>query len=427
MPRVIGFVVHNWPLKVAAIALATLLYGGLVLSQATQPFASPVPIQIANAPANVIVLSEPGSVTGIRYVAPPDLGFRVESTTFTASVDLRNVQVTGGPVLVPVTVEAVDPVQVLDFEPRAISITIDNVGSKQVPVRAELLPLPSGLDAGEPVAEQTTANVRGPQSIINTVAEVRAEVAVDASGIDVNQLVTLVPIDDKGQRLGPAARVEIDPPQVRVRVEVFTDRRSKTIPVSPTVNGTPAAGFEIESVEVNPTVVSVEGDANDLAGLDHADTAPVSVAGASSEFVQTVGLALPEGVEALGAGSVQVTVHLRPITATRTFEAGLVLVGARPDRQYRLSTDRVLVTIGGSLARPRPAVRHDPGADGRRDRARGWHAHHVGLGEPPDRPDARRREPEPDRGDRHVTAAPGVTPSRTVARKLTAGRDHHRS
>jgi YbbR domain-containing protein len=59
---------------------------------------------------------------------------------------------------------------------------------------------------------------------------------------------------------------------------------------------------------------------------------------------------LPEGVEVLGSGSIQVTVHLRAITATRTFEAGLVLTGARPDREYRLSTDRVLVTVGGSLA-----------------------------------------------------------------------------
>ena len=46
----------------------------------------------------------------------------------------------------------------------------------------------------------------------------------------------------------------------------------------------------------------------------------------------------------------QVTVKLRPVTGTRTFEAGLVLVGARPDLAYELSTDRVLVTIGGSIA-----------------------------------------------------------------------------
>lgn len=350
MPRVLRFLIHNWPLKLGAVVLATLLYGGLVLSQATQPFTSPVPIQIANAPADVIVLSGTGSVTGIRYVAPPDLGFRVDGTTFTASVDLSKVAATGGAVLVPVTVTAIDPVQVLDYEPRSISITVDRVGSKRVDVRAELLPLPSGLDAGEPVAEQATVSVRGPQSIVDTVVGVKAQVAVDASGIDVNQLVTLVPVDSSGQALSADRRIEVDPPQVRVRVAVFTDRRSKTIPVSPTVNGTPAAGFEIESVEVDPAVVSVEGDANGLAGLDHADTAPVSVAGASSEFVQTVTLALPEGVEALGTSSIQVTVHLRPITATRTFEAGLVLVGGRPDREYRLSTDRVLVTIGGSLA-----------------------------------------------------------------------------
>jgi YbbR domain-containing protein len=351
MPRVLRFVVHNWPLKLAAIALATLLYGGLVLSQTTQDFTSPVPIQVGEAPADVVVLSNLGSVTRIRYVAPPDLGVRVDGTTFSASVDLTGVEPTGAPVLVDVVVTAIDPrIQILGFEPLRVPVTLDSVGGKQVPIVAELLPLPSGLDAGDPVVEQTTATVSGPQSVVDTITEVRAQVAIDGSGIDVNQLVTLVPIDDKGQVLGPAARVEIDPPQVRVRVAVFTDRRSKTIPVSPTVNGTPAPGFEVESVEVNPSVISVEGDANDLAGLDHADTAPVSVAGASSEFVQTVGLALPEGVEALGASSVQVTVHLRAITATRTFEAGLLITGARPDRQYRLSTDRVLVTIGGSLA-----------------------------------------------------------------------------
>jgi YbbR domain-containing protein len=173
---------------------------------------------------------------------------------------------------------------------------------------------------------------------------------VDASGVDVNQLVTLVPIDDRGQTIGPATRIEVEPAQVRVRVSVFSDRRSKSLPVSPNVIGTPAAGFEIESVGVSPVVVSVEGDANDLAELDRADTEPVSVAGASSQVVQTVRLALPDGVEALGPEAVQVTVRLRPITATRTFDAGLVLVGAGPDKRYELSTDRILVTIGGSVA-----------------------------------------------------------------------------
>jgi YbbR domain-containing protein len=247
-----------------------------------------------------------------------------------------------------VAVEAVDPrIQVLEISPEAIVLTLDRVGSKTVPIRATVGPVPSGLTTGEPIVEAESATVSGPQSIVARVNEVQARVFVDASGIDVNQLVDLLPVDATGEPLAP---IDVEPAQVRVRVPVFSDRRSKTLPVTPNVVGTPAAGFEVASVAVNPPVISVEGDANDLAGLDRADTAPISVAGASSQVVQVVGLALPVGVQALGAASVEVTITLRPVTGTRTFEAGVVLVGADPDLAYVLSTDHLLVTIGGSLA-----------------------------------------------------------------------------
>lgn len=348
MTRVLGFIVHNWPLKLAAIGLATLLYGGLVLSQTTQDFPGNVPIQISNAPADVIVLSNPGSVTRVRYVAPADLGLRIDSATFQASVDLAGVQPTGERVSLDVTVEAVDPrIQVLDFEPRAIVLTLDRVSTKTVPIRAVLGPIPSGLDTGDPTVDAETATVSGPQSVVERVTEAQARIVVDASGIDVNQLVSLLPVDANGEVLTP---VDVEPAEVRVRVPVFTDRRSKTLPVKPNVVGTAAAGFDVASIEVDPPVVSVEGDANDLAALDRADTLPISITGASSQVVLVVALALPDGVQALGSSTVTVTVKLRPVTGTRTFEAGLVLVGARPDLLYSLSTDHILVTIGGSVA-----------------------------------------------------------------------------
>ncbi len=351
MRRALRFLIHNWPLKVAAIALASLLYGGLVLSQTTAEFTSPVPIQIMNAPTEVIVLSNPGAVTQITYVAPPDLGLRIDSTTFRASVDLADVDAGTGSASLPVAVEAVDPrVQVLDFEPRVIVLDLDRVATKTVPIRAVLLNVPEGFETGEPVVEGSTAIVRGPQSTVSRVTEAQAPVTIDGSGIDVNQLVTLVAVDEQGSAISAAVRVDVEPAQVRVRVPIFTDRRSRTLPVRPIVIGTPAAGFEVASVEVEPTVVSVEGDANDLAGLDRADTQPIDVAGASSTVTRTVGLALPEGVQSLGSGTVQVTIRLIPVTATRTFQAGVVLAGSRADRRYELSTDRVLVTIGGSVA-----------------------------------------------------------------------------
>ncbi|HUQ43472.1 MAG TPA: CdaR family protein [Candidatus Limnocylindria bacterium] len=349
MTRIVRFVIHNWPLKLAAIGLATLLYGGLVLSQTSKDFSGSVPIVAENAPVDVIVLSTLGSVTSVSYVAPPDLGLRIESATFEATVNLAGIDPTGGPVSMTVQVESVDPrIQVLDFTPRAITVTLDRVSSKSVPIRAVLVgPIPSGLDISAPTVDSNTATVSGPQSVIADATEVRAGYRIDASGIDINELVHLVPVDADGAEL---AQVDVEPADVRVHVAVFSDRRSKSLPVKPNVTGTPAAGFEVVSVDVSPPIVSVEGDANDLAGVDRADTEPISISGASSEVTQIVELLLPDGVQALGAGTVQVTVTLRPVTATRSFEAGLALVGARADRVYALSTGRVIVTIGGSLA-----------------------------------------------------------------------------
>jgi YbbR domain-containing protein len=347
--NVLRFIVRNWPLKLGAVALSMLLYGGLVLSQTTQEFRGSVPIETINQPSDVTVRSDLGAVSSIRYFAPSDLGLRVDSTSFRATVDLASVNPSGGPISLTVRVSAVDPrVQVLDYDPRRIIVTLDRVTSREVSVRPVVVgTVPPGLQLGVPTVDQTTAKVTGPAAVIAKVAEVLARFEIDPSGIDINRMVDLIAVDAAGEPLIP---VDVEPASARVRVAVFTDRRTRTVPVSPVVVGTPAAGFEVASVSVLPIVVQVEGDANDLAALGSADTLPVSVTGISANLTAPVGLQLPSGVQAIGDGTVTVTITLRPLTGTRVFDAGLVLSGARSDRLYTLSTDRVLVTIGGSIA-----------------------------------------------------------------------------
>ncbi len=346
--RFLRFVTRNWPLKLGAIALSTLLYGGLVLSQTTKEFPGSVPIETVNQASDVIVLSDLGTVSQIRYVAPGDLGLRVDSSSFRATVDLSGIDPKGGPVSLTVRATAVDPrVQVLDYQPRRIVVTLDRVNHATVPIRAVLGTLPTGLAVGAPVLDQTSAVVTGPESLLSKVTEVQARVTIDPSGIDVNRTVDLAAVDAAGN---PVVPIDVKPASIHVRVPVFTDRRTRTVPVSPIIIGTPAAGFEVASVTVDPVVVQVEGDANDLAGLDRADTVAISVTGLSADLTTSVALQLPSGVQAQGTGNVSVTVLLRALTGTRTFDAGLILSGARGDLVYKLSTDRVLVTIGGSEA-----------------------------------------------------------------------------
>ena len=346
---VIRFIVRNWPLKLAAVALATLLYAGLVLSQATQEFRNPVPIEAVRQPSGVTLLSDLGSVRSIRFFAPADLGLRIDGTTFRATVDLSKVDATGGPVTVPIVVVPVDPrIQIIDFDPARIIVRLDTVKTETVPIRVELGTVPPNLDTGTPVVEATDAKVTGASSVVGRVTEVVAHVVLDASGIDFNRMVDLNPIDDTGQTV---LAVDVDPVSVRVKVPVFTDRQTKTVPITPQIVGTPAAGYEIVSpVTVEPAVVSVEGDANDLASLDAADTAAIQISGASTDVIRTVELQLPEGVQTIGSPTVTVTIKLRPVTGSRSFEAGLALKGARSDFVYVLSTNSVVVTIGGSIA-----------------------------------------------------------------------------
>jgi YbbR domain-containing protein len=348
MRRLLRPIFHNWPLKLGALAFATLLYVGLVLSSSAKLFDGSVPIEATGVTSRVTILSDLGAVRQIRYFAPEDLGLRLDSSSFRATVDLSSVSPTGGHSTVAVVVTAVDPrIQVLDYEPRQISVQLDAVITRSIPVHAVLGPIPSGLDVGEPMLSETSVQVTGAASIVNRVSEAQARVTVDASGIDINRVVDLEPVDSAGEPLSP---VDLAPATVRVRLPIFTNRQTRSLPVRPTVAGTPAVGFEIASVTVDPLVVSVEGDVDSLAPLEFADTAPVTLTGASSDVVLDVPLELPDGVQAPGIATVHVTITLRPVTATRTFSAGLIVTGTRADRAYSLSTDRILVTIGGPVA-----------------------------------------------------------------------------
>jgi YbbR domain-containing protein len=344
--RLLGIIVHNWPLKLAAIGLATLLYGGLVLSQSTATLTGVVPVDVREQPPDTQLLETLRPVTEIRYVSPS--GARPIESDFEAWVDLSDVTPGTGPVSVPVQLQSVDPrVRVVDFQPQVVTVELDIVDRRTVPVEVEHGEVPANVKLGTITVEPAEVEVVGPASVISRVVAARANVIIQSSGIDVDQNVELVPVDDVGDAV---AQVDLDPPAARVSIPVSSDSQTRTLPVSPQVTGSPAAGFEISSVTVEPAIITVEGDIDDLEALASIDTEPISVVGFSTSETVDAGLALPTGVVALDAEQVRVTVGIRAVTATRSFEVGVRMVGAQPDITYSAAVDRVLITVGGSPA-----------------------------------------------------------------------------
>ena len=83
--------------------------------------------------------------------------------------------------------------------------------------------------------------------------------------------------------------------------------------------------------------------------LQAVDTQPIPLNGETTTVTRDIALALPDRVVAPSVSTVRVTIHIEPVMETRTFSAGIELVGAVSDRTYELSTTRVLVTLFGPV------------------------------------------------------------------------------
>lgn len=349
MRRLLGRIVHNWPLKLAAVGLATLMYGGLALSQNTQQYQGAIPIQVLNQPkATVMTPTTPPPVLLVRYFAPS--GVPVATSTFLATIDLSGLENrVGGVVSVPIDVTTPDSrIRVLGYEPRFATFELDKLVSQHdIPVKVQHGTTPDGLTLGTISIDPPSVTISGAASIVSKVDAVRADVTVQSSGIDVDEDVPLIPIDKLGNALSP---LDVTPATARVKIQVVSASKTRTLPVFPTITGTPAVGFEIASITVDPQVVLVAGEADTLAQLVRVDTAPIPMNGVLANETVTVPLALPAGIVEVGNQPITAAIKIRSVTATRTYTVGLELVGARSDLTYQVASPSVLVTIGGSTA-----------------------------------------------------------------------------
>jgi YbbR domain-containing protein len=348
MSRLLGALTYNWPLKLMALALATLLYAGLVVSQNAQTRPVTVQIEGANQPAGTILIGSLGEVSEISYLVTDQSNVTIASSNFSAHVDLAQVQPGPDSQSVRVVVESADPrIQVLSATPAFVSVKLEKVEPKVVPVVVVPGTVPNGLDIKPPVQSIQTATVRGAETDIARVTQVRAVVPIDTSGIDIDRDFPLSPVDALGE---PVRGVDVEPSTVRVTLVVIKDETSATVPIAPKVVGNLGEGFEVARVSLSVPVVSLTGDALDLADIATVSTLPISIEGRTSDLDTTVLFDLPQGITAADPKQVQVHVFVRAVTESRTFNAGIVLTGQRADRTYGLSLGQVQVTIGGSPA-----------------------------------------------------------------------------
>jgi len=350
MTAITRMIFGNWPLKLTALGLATVLYMGVAISESTQSWTGPVPIEVLNAPTGGALLDDPGAVERIEFRAPDAVADALTNDSFRASIDLSSVQPRPGAntVDVPVDVFPVDPrVRVVDYDPPGVTVRVDQVVSRTMPVEINHGPLPDGIELGPVTVEPNQATITGASSRLQNVRTVEGRFVVDASGINIDEEVALEAFDDVGA-IVPG--VEVQPSSARVQVDVAHQLAYATLPVIPQLIGQPTHGRRVDNVSVLPATVTISGENPDVRGLERVSTEELDISGESVELVAEVPLALPDELTVSGEGLVTVIVTFTEALGSRSYEVGTALTGAQPDFSYRVEEPSVSVVLSGPVA-----------------------------------------------------------------------------
>jgi YbbR domain-containing protein len=219
--------------------------------------------------------------------------------------------------------------------------------------------------AGEPIVERA---LRVPLELRNTPAELvvmegpPSQVDVRVRGassvlshLDAGDVVVMLDIEQArpGRHMFQLAPVQVRVPYGVEVVQMtptaiplrFETAGTKVVPVVAVTGGTPAQGFAVGQIVVDPPAVEAGGPESSLRLLKEAVTEPVSVGGATSSIRETVPISITDTrLRLLTAQSARVSVEITPVPVERT----LVNVPVRlrnPPRGRRTRTAPAAVQV----------------------------------------------------------------------------------
>ncbi len=351
--RALASLRENAGLALLSLLLAVLLWafvGGQQGESATRSGLVPnvdVPVQPVNLPPGLALASELPRVR-VRAEASTDVWDNLAPDDFRAFVVLSGLG--EGRHQVPVQVEprtARGGLRVLGAEPSRIEVSLVPLFAKSVPVQVVTEGAPAeGFASGPPQVEPSQVTVLGPQELVANVAKAVARVELTGARADLVRALPLEPQD----RLGVLVRgVSLDPSAVNVTVPVTRIETARIVPVSPTVVGSPAPGYNVVGVEVEPPLVSLVGPEQAVSAIAFLSTAPVDIGGARGDVQRMVALDLPAGVTVRGAGQVTVRVRVQPAPAQATYGVPVRAEGLGGGLSASGLPPLVQVTLSGPL------------------------------------------------------------------------------
>lgn len=205
------------------------------------------------------------------------------------------------------------------IEPSAIGIRIEPIETVTVPIRLEIVGSPPfSFERGDPEIRYNgnlidTVTVSGPQSRVVRVAAVRTVANIAQLRASYVAPLNLTPVDNNNQSV---EGVQVRPATVTVVIPINPVVGLRLVPVSPIIIGSPAPGFAVTDIKVDPPLITLTGSSGPLDAINLLQTEAIDIANARETVVRIVPLIIPTGTSpAQGeSNAVRVTVEITPIT-----------------------------------------------------------------------------------------------------------------
>lgn len=270
---------NNWTLKLASVAIAFVIW--LVISNINDPI-------IQKVYSNVKV-----NITNGSYIESRGMTYRLDSSHQTVSVTLRGnsskvtkrnddivveadltqiVDMDSTPIMVPVTVKCKDiSAENITVSPTTIPIEIEERETKDFMIAVnygDSVP-GAGYEVGKIYANPEKISVSGPQSIVEKIDRVVANVSVEGMTVNSSKKADLV-IYDKNQEIMSDKEIQyltfdIGDSKVEVYVELWNTVSGITFTCDP--QGQPASGYTVAGIVTTPSEISLAGTADALETL----------------------------------------------------------------------------------------------------------------------------------------------------------------
>jgi|GEM_PF-3131840 len=203
------------------------------------------------------------------------------------SINLNNADITNShvQVMLGVHVDTNHDHQATVLRPVSVFLALDRVVTEEIPVIVEKV---SGVDTGfvslDPVVEPATIMVTGPQSHIEDIRAIVAEIQVESSSDIFITSATPIIYSHEGENI--THKFELNVPEVQISVPV---NRNSSIPViRPSIIGQVATGHSITGISFEPQRIEVAGSISDVEALQNIVLSGINVSGATTTQRATI-------------------------------------------------------------------------------------------------------------------------------------------